>query len=75
MTTAQKQAFDVAKRYIQGTEKEREIILSFFQGEERMIFLRAVGFIHLFTDQQYYDSVRNAMRDRISKEMYEEINT
>lgn len=35
--TAQEQAFDVAQRYIYGNSREREAILSCFQGEQRDI--------------------------------------
>ena len=70
MTTAQKQAYDIAQMYIQGSERERQIILSFFQGEEREIFLKGVGLIHLFSDQDFYNSVRDTIKDRIVKELY-----
>ena len=70
MTTAQKQAYDIAQTYIQGSERERKIILSFFQGEEREIFLKGVGLIHLFSDQDFYNSVRDSLKDRLIKELY-----
>lgn len=71
MTTAQKQAFSVAQAYINGTEREREIILSFFQGEDRDTFLTGVGLIHLFSDQDFYNAVRDAVKERLVAELYE----
>lgn len=68
--TAQEQAFDIAMRYINGTKEEQEVIISFFKGEERQTFLQAVGAIHMFTDQEYYSKIENAVKEQIVKELY-----
>lgn len=66
----QEQAFDIAMRYINGTNEEQEVIISFFEGEEKEIFLKAVGMIHMFMDQDYYNKIENAMEEQIVKELY-----
>lgn len=38
----------IAERYIFGNERDRKIILRFFDDEEKEIFLRSVGLYHLF---------------------------
>ena len=68
--TPQEQAYKVARQYIYGTSKEREVILSCFSDEEKPIFLRGVGAIHLFDDQQYYNATMNAVRERIMSDVY-----
>ena len=68
--TTQEQASDIAMRYINGTKEEKEIIESFFNGEEREIFLKAVGMIHLFTDADYYDKIKNAVQEKVVNEVY-----
>ena len=41
----------LAERYMNGSEKEREIILSFFQDpQERKTLLEGFGLYHLFRD-------------------------
>ena len=70
MTLAEKQGLEIARRYIYGTAKEREVILSCFSDEEKPIFLRGVGAIHLFDDQGFYNSVRDSLKDRLIKELY-----
>ena len=68
--TTQEQAFDIAKKYINGTKEEQEVIISFFEGEEREIFLKAVGMINMFMDQDYYNKIENAAKEQIVKELY-----
>lgn len=68
--TTQEQAFDIATRYINGTKEEKEIIISFFEGEEREIFLKAVGMVHMFTDADYYNTIQNAVQEQIVSELY-----
>ena len=60
----------IAERYIYGTEAERQIILSFLSDTEKETFLNAVGLYHLFTDQYFYDTIR----DIIGKKIYEDFN-
>lgn len=60
----------IAERYIYGTEAERKIILDFFDGSEKETFLNAAGLYHLFTDQYFY----NTIRDVIGKKIYEDFN-
>lgn len=60
----------VAERYIYGTESEKQIILSFLSDSEKETFLNAVGLYHLFTDQYFYDTIR----DIIGKKIYEDFS-
>lgn len=69
MTTQEEQALKVARQYIYGTSKEREVILSCFSDEEKQSFLLGVGAIHLFDDQQYYNATMNALREKIMSEV------
>ena len=68
--TAQDQAFDVAKRYIHGSNKEKEIILSCFTGEEKEIAIQFFGYYKLFCDQRYYDAVKGAVCAKCLKDIY-----
>ena len=60
----------IAERYIYGTDAERKIILSFLNDSEKETFLNATGLYHLFTDQYFYDTIR----DIIGKKIYEDFN-
>lgn len=60
----------IAERYIYGTEAERQIILSFLSDTEKETFLNAVGLYHLFTDQYFY----NTIRDILGKKIYEDLH-
>lgn len=60
----------IAERYIYGTEVERKIILSFLSKSEKETFLNAVGLYHLFTDQYFYNTIRNI----IGKKIYEDLH-
>ena len=68
--TTQEQAFDIAMKYINGTKEEKEIIISFFNGKEREIFLTAVGMAHMFTDSDYYSTIQNTVRGQIVSKLY-----
>lgn len=70
MEMYQEQAFQVAMLYINGTNADKEKILYCFNADEREIFLRGVSTIKLFTDAEYYETVKCAVRDRICKELY-----
>ena len=60
----------IAERYIYGTENERKIILGFLSDTEKETFLNAVGLYHLFTDQYFYDTIR----DILGKKIYEDLH-
>lgn len=68
--TTQEQAFDVAKRYIHGSDKEKEIILSCFSEEEKEIAIRFFLYFKLFCDRKYYDAVKGAVCSRCLKDIY-----
>lgn len=55
----------IAERYIYGTEAERNIILSFLNDSEKEVFLNAAGLYHLFTDQYFYNTVKNILGKKI----------
>ena len=44
----------IAERYIFGNERDRKIILSFFDDKEKEIFLRSVGLYHLFLRPAFF---------------------
>ena len=60
----------IAERYIVGNERDRKIILSFFDDKEKEIFLRSVGLYHLFCDQRFYDAVKNAVGDKLYEDLH-----
>ena len=70
MTTQEEQAFDIAKRYIHGSDKEKEIILSCFSEEEKEIAIRFFGYFKLFCDQKYYYAVKGAVCAKCLKDIY-----
>lgn len=62
----------LAERYMNGSEKEREIILSFFPDPaERKILMEGLGLYHLFRDQRMYDSVKSAIGEQIWNEHHQ----
>ena len=60
----------IAERYIYGTEVERQIVLSFLSDSEKETFLNAVGLYHLFTDQYFYEKVRDTVGKQIYKDLH-----
>ena len=68
--TTQEQAFDIAMRYINGTKEEKEVIISFFDGEERETFLKAVGMVHMFMDADYYNKIQDAVQKQVVSKIY-----
>lgn len=60
----------IAERYIYGNQRDREIILSFLDEDEKETFLNATGLYHLFTDQYFYEKVR----DVVGKQIYKDLN-
>lgn len=55
----------MCERYINGTNREREIILSFLDEEEKKTFLTGCGLYHMYTDSKFYDAVKKAVIDQI----------
>lgn len=60
----------ICERYINGNDKDREIILSFMNDEEKQQFLIGCGLYHMFTDQRYYEVIKNA----VGKRLYEDLH-
>lgn len=60
----------IAERYLYGNDRDRKIILSFLDNNEKEIFLNAVGLYHLFTDQNFYNTVRDAVGKRIYEDLH-----
>lgn len=64
----------LADRYMNGSEKEREIILSFFPDPaERKILMEGFGLYHLFRDQRLYDAVKQSIGEQIYREAHPEM--
>lgn len=61
----------IAEKFIYGTNEQREIILNFFDEEEKKTFIEGVGLYRLLTDGGFYKAVCNA----IGKQIYEEVHT
>ena len=55
----------IAEAYIYGTEKQREIILSFLDEKEKKTFLEGVGLFKMFIQPDFYNAVCNAVGERI----------
>ena len=63
----------LAERYMNGSEKEREIILSFFpEPAERKILMEGFGLYHLFRDQRLYKSVEQALAEQMWQEAHQD---
>lgn len=60
----------IAERYIFGNERDRKIILSFFDDKEKEIFLRSVGLYNLFCDQRFFDAVKKAVGDKLYEDLH-----
>lgn len=63
----QQQAFEIAQRYLHGSEMERQAILFCFTEEEQKVFVRFMGFYRLYSDQKLYDSVKSAVCNQFWK--------
>lgn len=70
-TTAMGRFEIMCERYINGSEREREVILSFLSDEERQTFLTGCGLYHLFTDPAFYRAVQESMGEALYKEFRE----
>lgn len=68
--TQQEMAFDVVKRYLHGSDMEKQAILSCFTGEEKKIFLDFAGYFKLYSDQRFYDAVKGAVCAQCLKDIY-----
>ena len=68
--TQNEMAFAIANRYLHGSDKEREIILSCFTDQERETFVKFLGFYKLYTDRNYYEAVKGAVCGQLLKEIY-----
>lgn len=68
--TQQEMAFDVANRYLHGSDIEKQAILSCFTEEEKKVFLTFAGYFKLYNDQRYYDAVKKAVCEQCLKEIY-----
>ena len=55
----------ICERYINATERERNIILSFLDEKDRQIFLNGCGLYHLFTDETFYKTIQQAICEKI----------
>ena len=62
----------IAERYIFGNERDRKIIPSFFDfdDKEKEIFLRSVGLYHLFCDQRFFDAIKKAVGDKLYEDLH-----
>ena len=68
--TAQEQAIEIAKRYMNGSDEEKEVILSCFTDEEKKTALEFFGYYKMFCDQEYYNTIKKAVSDQYMKEIY-----
>ncbi|MBR2591576.1 MAG: hypothetical protein IKD62_01240 [Oscillospiraceae bacterium] len=68
--TPQEMAFDVANRYLHGSDMEKQAILSCFPDEEKKIFLDFAGYFKLYSDQRFYAAVKKAVCGQCLKEIY-----
>lgn len=62
---------EIANRYLHGGHREREIILSCFDEEEKKVFLRFMSYFKLYSDQAFYDAVKKSILDQLKKEWEE----
>lgn len=60
----------ICDAYINGSQRERDIILSFLSEEEKETFLQGCGLYHLFTDENFYKQARAAVGQRIYNELH-----
>ena len=68
--TATEQAFDVAKRFLAGSEQEREVILSCFSEEEQKTFEDFIRYYKLYSDKKYYKAIQKAVCSQLLQEIY-----
>lgn len=60
----------ICERYINGNERDRKIILSFLNDDEKQHFLIACGLYHMFTDQRYFETIKQAVGERLYKDFH-----
>ena len=60
----------IAESYTYATEVERQIVLRFLSNRKQETFLNAVGLYHLFTDQYFYEKVRDTVGKQIYKDLH-----
>ncbi|MBO6269394.1 MAG: hypothetical protein IJV30_02230 [Oscillospiraceae bacterium] len=62
----------MCERYIAGNDMIRQTILSALSSEDQHTFLVGVGLYRLFSDQQYYKAVRDALACQMWRDNHQE---
>ena len=70
MTRAEEQGFEIARRYLHGSDIEKAAILSCFTEEEQKNFMSFIGYFKLFNDKKYYNAVKGAVVSQCLKDIY-----
>lgn len=60
----------ICKMYLKSNDKVKEVILNQLNEEQRQTFLQGLSYYKLFTQPDFYESVK----DTVGKMVYEELN-
>lgn len=55
----------MCERFINGNDRDRRIILSFLNEDEKHIFLVNCGLYRLFRDQKFYNAIKKAVGEQL----------
>lgn len=59
---------EMCRLYLNGTDEVKETILSFLNEEDKATFLKGVSFYKLFTQPDFYKTVRDTVAEMIYRE-------
>lgn len=65
----------VCEAFINGSQQQREIILSMLDEHDRETFLKGCGLYRMFTDQLFYNAVEKAVGEQVYSEFQKQAET
>lgn len=65
----------VCEAFIDGSQQQRETILSMLDEHDRETFLKGCGLYRMFTDQRFYNAVEKAVGEQIYHELHQQAET
>lgn len=65
----------VCEAFINGSQQQRETILSMLDEHDRETFLKGCGLYRMFTDWRFYNAVEKAVGEQIYHELHQQAET
>ena len=65
----------VCEAFIDGSQQQRETILSMLDEHDRETFLKGCGLYRMFTDMRFYNAVEKAVGEQVYSELHKQAET